>query len=79
MSLYKTLHVKLSGSQFNKLKSGIKNDTDVTINLSSNVVGNSNDEANFPQKLLLTNSKVSRPCKAFANGSSAKIFKSCLR
>ena len=79
MSQYNTLHVKLSGSQLNKLKSGIKNDTDVTINLSSNVVGNSNGDANFPQKLLLTDSKVSRLCKASANGSSAKIFKSCLR
>ena len=30
-------------------------------------------EANFPYKLLLTNTQVSRICKAFANGSSANI------
>ena len=28
---------------------------------------------NFPHKLLLTNSQVSRLCKAFANGSSANL------
>ena len=39
----------------------------------SNVVGNSNDENNFPHKLLLTNTQVSRLRKAFANGSSANI------
>ena len=37
MTQYNTLNVKLSNSQLNKLKSGIKNDTDVTSNLSLNV------------------------------------------
>ena len=37
------------------LKCGIKNNTEVTLKLSSNVVGDSNDEKNFPHKLLLTN------------------------
>ena len=37
MIQYNTLNVKLSNSQLNKLKSGIKNDTDVTSNLSLNV------------------------------------------
>ena len=45
----------------------------VTLKLSSNVVGDSNDENNFPYQLLLTNTQVSRLCKAFANGSSANI------
>ena len=40
---------------------------------SSNVVGDSNDENNFPHKLLLTNTQVSRLRKAFANNSSAYI------
>ena len=40
---------------------------------SSNVAGDSNDENNFPHKLLLTNTQVSKICKAFANGSSANI------
>ena len=54
MSQYKTLNVKLSNSQFNKLKSGIENGTEVALKLSSHVVGNSNNENNFSHKLLLT-------------------------
>ena len=38
-----------------------------------NVVGDSEDENNFPQKLLLTNTPVSRLCKAFENNLSASI------
>ena len=41
--------------------------------ISSNVVQDSNDENNFLHKLLLSNTKVSKLRKAFANGSSAKI------
>ena len=62
----------MSNSQLNKLKSGIKNGTQVTINLSSNAFRESNDETNFPQKLL-SNMQVSKFCKAFANGSSVNI------
>ena len=53
MTQYNTLNVKLSNSQLSELKSGIKNSTKVTLNLSSNVIGNSNDEASFPHKFLL--------------------------
>ena len=49
-----TLNVNLSNSQLNKLKQGIQNGTEMCLNLSTNVVGNSNDETNFPHKLLLT-------------------------
>ena len=63
----------MPNSQLNKLKSGIKNGTEVTLNLSSNVIGDSNDAINFPQRLLLTDTQVSRLRKAFANGSSANI------
>ena len=38
-----TLNEKLSNSQLNKLKSGIKNGAEVNLNLSSNLIGNSND------------------------------------
>ena len=38
----------MSNSQLNKLKSAIKNRTEVTLNLSSNLIENSNDENNFP-------------------------------
>ena len=73
MTQYNTLNVKLSNSQLNKLKSGIKNGTEVTLKISSNDVGDSNDENNFPHKLLLTNTQVSKLRKAFVNGSSANI------
>ena len=46
MTQNSTLNVKLSYSQLFKLNSGGKNGTEVTLNLSSNVVGNSNDERN---------------------------------
>ena len=38
MTQYNCLNVKLPNSQLNKLKSGIKNGTDETLNLSSNVI-----------------------------------------
>ena len=56
----------------NKLKLGIKNGTEVTFETSSNAIGDSNDENNFPHKLL-TNTQVSKLQKAFANNSSANI------
>ena len=43
MTQYNTLNVKLFNSQLNKLKSGIRNGTEVTLNISSNFVGDSND------------------------------------
>ena len=55
MTQYNTLKVKLSNSQLSKLKCGIKNGTEVTLKISSNFVGDSNDENNFPLELLLTN------------------------
>ena len=73
MTQYDILNVKLSNSQLNKLKPEIKNGTEVALKLSSNVAGDSNDENNFPHKLLLTNTWVSKLRKAFANGSSANI------
>ena len=59
MTQYDTLNVKLSNSQLNKLKLGIKNGTEVTLKFLSNVVGDSKNENNFPHKLLLTNTQVS--------------------
>ena len=59
--------------QLNKFKCGIKNGTEVTLKLSSNVVGDSNDENNFLLKFVLTNTQVSKFRKAFANNSSANI------
>ena len=53
MIQYNTLNVKLSNSQLNKLKLGIKNGTEETLKISSNPVGDSNDENNFSHKLYL--------------------------
>ena len=52
MTLHNTLNVKLSHPQLNKLKSRTKKGTEVVLVISSNVVGDSNDENNFPHKLL---------------------------
>ena len=61
---YNTLNVKLSSSRLNKLKSAIKKETKVTLNLLSNVIGDFNAENNFSHKLLLTNTQVAKLRKA---------------
>ena len=48
-------------------------DAEVTLNISSNVTDNCNDETNFPHKLLLSNTHVSWLCPSFANNSSASM------
>ena len=58
MIQYNCSHIKLSNSQFNKLKSARKNKTEVILRLSSNIRDNSNNETNFPHKLLLTKNKL---------------------
>ena len=73
MTQYNSFAVKLSNSQVNKLKSAIKNQTDVVLRLSSNMIGNSDDETTFPKKLLLTNRQVVSLCKAFAKHTSTDI------
>ena len=54
MTHYNSLNVKLSNSQLNKLNSALKNETEEVLWLSTNMIGDSNDETNFPHKLLLT-------------------------
>ena len=73
MTEYNSLNVKLSNSQLNKLKSAIKNGTDGILRLSLNMIGNSDNEANFSHKLLLTNRQVANIRKAFANRTSTDI------
>ena len=73
MAQYNKFNAKLSNSQLNKLKSTIKYRIGVTLNLSSNLRGSSDDETNFPHKFLSANTQVSKIHKAFANGSSANI------
>ena len=61
----------MSNLQLHKLKFSIKNGTEVTFKLLSDVVGDSNDKYNFLHKFLLTNTQVSKLCKTFANNSAA--------
>ena len=58
-------------TQYYKLKSTIKNETEVLLRLSSNMIGD--NKTNFPHQLLLTNRQVANIRKAFANNSSIDI------
>ena len=67
------MDVKLPNFQLNELKSKTKNATEVTtLKRSSNIIGDSNDETNFPQKLLI-NRKLLKLRKGFATNSSTNI------
>ena len=67
------VNVKLSRPQLIKLKAAIKNENDVVIRLSPNMIGDSNDKTNFQHELLLTDRHVSSIHKAFSNRSSIDI------
>ena len=67
------LNKKLSDLQLNRFKSGFKNKTEVTLNLSPNLIGNSSKESNFQHKLLLTDTQVSIIRTALGNDSSVNI------
>ena len=73
MAQYNRVNVRLSNSQLNKSKSAIKNENDVVIRLSANMIGDSSDQTNFPHELLLTDRQVSIIGKAFSNNSSVDI------
>ena len=63
--------------QLRKLKSAIKNETEVVLRLLSNVIGKSDDETNFPHTLSLNNRQAANFCKAFTINSlvNIKLFK----
>ena len=72
MTHYNTSNVQLSNSQLNKLKSERrKNDAKITLNISPNVISDSNNENYFPHNLLLTDTQMSKLCTAFENVLSA--------
>ena len=73
MTQYNSLNVKLSNSQLNKLKPAMKNESKEVLRLRSNMIGNSDDETNFPQKLLLTNKQVVNIRKSATNYLSTDI------
>ena len=71
MTQYNSLNVKLSNSQLNKLKSAIKNESEVVLRLSSSMIGN--NETNFRHKLLLSDRQVLSLRNSFVSYSSADI------
>ena len=71
MTQYNSSNIKLLNSQLNKFKSAIKNETDLVLRLSFNMIGD--NENNFPHKLLLASTQVPNLRKTFANNSSANI------
>ena len=73
MTQYNSLNVKLSNSHLNKLKSAIKNESEVVLRLSSNMIGDFDNKINFPHELLLTNKQIANLRKAFANNSTTDI------
>ena len=74
-----SLNVKLLNSQLSNLKSAIKNEAELVLRLSSNMVGNFNDEIIFPHKLILTTIPVASLHKYFVNHLSTDIKLSKLR
>ena len=72
MTQYNNLNVKLSDSQLNKLKSAIKNETNATLRISSDIIINNNN-TNFPHELLLTDRQVANIRKAFSNNLSRDV------
>ena len=73
MTQYITLNIELPNSLLNKLKSAIKNGAKVILNLTSNVIGNSYDETDFPHELLSANTHIFRRSKAFLINCSVNI------
>ena len=71
MTQCNSLNVKLSNSQLNKLTFAIKNQSEVVLRPSSNMI--EDDETNFSHKLLLTNRRVANLRKDFANYLSIDI------
>ena len=47
MTQHNILNVKLAHSQLNKLKDAVKNETEVVLRISSNMVVNSDNKINF--------------------------------
>ena len=73
MKQYNSLNVELSNPQLNKLKSAVKNEIETDLRLSSNIVGNFDDETSFPHEFKSTDWQVLNLCKAFANYLSTDI------
>ena len=57
----------------NKIKIAIKSETEVVLTLSSNKIGDFDDESNFTLKLLWTNRQVANLHRSFSNHLSTDI------
>ena len=58
MTQYNRVNVKFLRLQLNKLKAAIKNETDVVIRLSSNMIGDANDQTNSPHELFIFKNSI---------------------
>ena len=73
MTQQNSLNVELSNFYLKRLKSGTKNEIEIVLRLSSNIIGNSNDATNFLHKLLSSSKQVAKLRKAFANNLYVNI------
>ena len=73
MTQYNSVNVKLLNYRLDKLKSAAQNEILVTLRLSSFTNGNSNDETNFPHRLLISDRQISKLWKPFANNLLTNI------
>ena len=71
MTQYNSLNIKLSNSQLNKSKSAIKNENEIVLRLSSNMIVD--DETIFSHILLLINRQVVNLHKALKMLSYQKV------
>ena len=62
MTQYNTLSIKLSNSQLNELKSGKRNNTEITLKTSLNVVGDSNHSHKKRKDILETRAQPAIIC-----------------
>ena len=72
MTQYNRLNVKLSNSQLNKLKSAIKNETEVIRGISPNMIGDSNDETHFTAAASAADAEIHK--KILGSGNTTLII-----
>ena len=79
MTQCNTLNVKLSDSQIWYSRNMELNGTQVPLNLSSNVVDDSNDDNNSPYNLILTNTPVPKIDATLASDNPLRFRKILLK
>ena len=73
MSHCNRVNVTISNSELDKLKLATKNETGVTLRLTSSIINKSNYETSFPHKLLPTNREIPKFRRDFTNNLSTGI------